>query len=484
MDNRPSLDAALEHTQDPFKVHITTGEDFVRISDNAMGMDLDELGRAMIVGVPPLKADGRSRYGLGMKTAACWIGDHWKIVTTKLGNGIEYTVEIDVDEIVRGNVTPPIQSRPIDENEHYTFVEITKHNRPLRGRTIGKIKEYLASIYRVDIATGMMVLVYNDDELTWNRNSDDEFLPRKDGSVYKKDFIFEIDTNPPKVVEGWVGILKKGSRSKAGFSVLHRKRVIKGWPESWRPAKIFGEGGRNDLINQRVVGEVNLEEFEVSHTKDEINWHGEEEEKVEAGLLNECRTYMDTARKMRKGEAQGHGPQPVHVDAAIKALEEELSTPEFLDMLSLEGVLPPTEQISASDHQVVANAETEDPAFVVNLADMAVSVYIDSIGSPNDPYFIYEDKGENNVVVVINAQHPHWSMLEGENSIVNYLRHCVYDGVAEYRAAKLFRLEPDSIKRLKDSYLRVAFELLQGGEGDEERSDAAGTSAVDTTLNP
>lgn len=468
IDNRSVLDATLKQQQEPFRVTITTGEDFIRIWDNAMGMDMADLRKAMIVGVPPQKSDGRCRYGLGMKTAACWIGDNWKIVTTKLGETLEYTVEVDVDEIVKGNTNPPISSRSVGKDEHYTFIEISKHNRPLRGRTIGKIKEYLSSIYRVDIASGLMILAYNDDELTWHRNANDEFLARKDGSVYRKSFIFEIETDPSKVVEGWVGILKKGSRSKAGFSILHRQRLVKGWPESWRPAKIFGEGGRNDLINQRLVGEVNLEEFEVSHTKDEINWHGEEEELVEAGLLHECRTYMDTARKVRKGEAQGHGPQPVHVDAAVKTLEAELATPEFLDMLSLEDVLPPAEQIAASDHQVIENATTELPTFVVNLADMTVNVYIDSIGSPNDPYFIYEDIGEKNVVVVINAQHPHWHMLEGENAVVNYLRHCVYDGVAEYRAAKLSRLEPDSIKRLKDSYLRVAFELLQSGEDDEE----------------
>lgn len=469
-DNRAILDAALDKTQEPFKVTIVTDDDLVRISDNAMGMDLEALRSAMVVGVPPKDTTGRSQYGLGMKTAACWIGDHWKIVTTKLGNGTEYTIEIDVNEVVKGNINPPIASRLVSEGEHYTIIEISKHNRPLRGRTIGKIKEYLSSIYRSDIASGEMVLTYNDDDLVWNRYADDEFLTRKDGSIYKKDFIFEIDTTPSKVIEGWVGILRKGSRSKAGFSILHRQRVIKGWPDSWRPAKIFGEGGRNDLINQRLVGEVNLEDFEVSHTKDEINWYGEEEEKVEGDLLKECRSYMETARNARKGQPHDYGPQTVHVDAAVRTLEEELSTPEFLDMLSLETVLPPQEQIDVSNRQVVANAESEDPTFVVSLADMTVKVYIDSIGSPNDPYFLHEDKGDRDVLIIVNALHPHWSMLEGENAVVNYLRHCVYDGVAEYRAAKLSRLEPDSIKRLKDAYLRVAFELLQRGE-DEEVDD-------------
>ena len=290
-DNSETLMTAYKNDRERFGVVIATGQDFVRISDNAMGMNLDDLKMAMVVGVPPKNAAGRSRYGLGMKTAACWIGDEWKIVTTKLGCSIEYTVSIDVQQIVQGNVTPPVSERDVAPETHYTVLEITQHHRPLRGRTIGKVKEYLQSIYRVDISTGKMVLRYNDEELEWKRFSDDDFLRRSDGTPYRTDYIFEIESEPSKIVEGWVGVLEKGSRARAGFSILHRARLIRGWPDSWRPEKIFGAGGRNDLINQRLVGEVNLEDFEVSHTKDEINRDGLEEELVEEGLLEKCKPF-------------------------------------------------------------------------------------------------------------------------------------------------------------------------------------------------
>lgn len=463
-DNEDVLKAAYKSERERFSVVISTGQDFIRVSDNAMGMALDDLERAMVVGVPPEESSGRSRYGLGMKTAACWIGDKWKIVTTKLGDSAEYTVEVDVNEVVKGNVSPPMSERSVSPDKHYTWIEITAHHRPLRGRTIGKVKQYLESIYRSDINSGLMVLRYNDAELEWKGFSDDDFLKRKDGTVHQASYIFEIDTDPKKVVEGWVGVLEKGSRSKAGFSILHRKRLIKGWPDSWRPETVFGPGGRNDLINQRVVGEVNLEEFEISHTKDEINWDGLEEELVEGGLLEACKPFMETARKSRRGGAVEHGPTSVQVDAAIQSLEKELATPEFLEALELEETLPPLEQIEASNKHVVENASTVEPTFVVVLRDMTIRVYIDTIGSPNDPYFVNEDIDQATLSIVVNKQHPHWRMLEGENSVINYLRHCVYDGVAEHRATRLNRVESDSVKRLKDNYLRVPFELLQGDE--------------------
>ena len=99
---------------------------------------------------------------------------------------------------------------------------------------------------------------------------------------------------------------------------------------------------------------------------------------------------------------------------------------------------------------------------------MSIHVYIDTIGSPNDPYFVNENIDENKLAIVVNKQHPHWRMLEGENSVVNYLRHCVYDGVAEHRAARIRRLESDSVKRLKDNYLRVPFDVLQRPEEENE----------------
>ena len=463
-DHQEQLDAAYDDEGERFSVIISTDRDLVRVSDNAMGMNLDDLEHAMVVGVPPKNSEGRSRYGLGMKTAACWIGDQWKIVTTKLGEKLEYTVTVDVNDIVQGNVEPPVNEREVDESKHYTVLEITSHHRPLRGRTIPKIKQYLESIYRRDISSKKMLLRYNDVELEWKGFADIDFLKRRDGSVHRSSFIFETKTESKKVVEGWVGVLQKGSRAKAGFSILHRDRLIKGWPDSWRPEKIFGVGGRNDLINQRVVGEVNLEDFEVSHTKDEINWDGLEEEYVEEGLFEECKPFMETARKSRGGQEVEHGPREVHINAAVQALEEELSTPEFLNALKLEESLPPLEQIEASNQYVVENASKVEPSLIVALNDMTIRVYIDEIGSPNDPYFVNEDVNENNLAIVVNKQHPHWRMLEGENAVENYLRHCVYDGVAEHRATRMERLESDSVKRLKDNYLRVSFELLQASE--------------------
>ncbi len=80
--------------------------------------------------------------------------------------------------------------------------------------------------------------------------------------------------------------------------------------------------------------------------------------------------------------------------------------------------------------------------------------------SPNDPYVTHDSTHEEVVSIIINQCHPHWKQLKGSDGVLNYLRHCVYDGIAEWRAKhKAGALTPNTIKYLKDRLLRVPFEI-------------------------
>ena len=107
-DNRQKLDAAHKSENEPGLVVSVTYDrnqdnGFLRVTDNAMGMSADELQRAMTVAMQPPNPTGRSRYGMGLKTSACWIGNKWTIVTKKLGETVEHTVTVDVASIASGN---------------------------------------------------------------------------------------------------------------------------------------------------------------------------------------------------------------------------------------------------------------------------------------------------------------------------------------------------------------------------------------------
>src|SRR5262249_18380453 len=67
----------------------------ITIKDNSIGMTIHDLVAALRIAHPTQDSKGRSKYGMGMKTAACWIGKKWKVVTCEWSSGEEWTAEVD-----------------------------------------------------------------------------------------------------------------------------------------------------------------------------------------------------------------------------------------------------------------------------------------------------------------------------------------------------------------------------------------------------
>src|SRR4051812_29098338 len=192
LSNRAEIDEALVADDETFYVSIVYERDHVlRVADNALGMRRDDLERALQVGVPPDDVSGRSEFGMGLKTAACWIGDEWTVRTKRLGDPMELEVKIDVEAVAAGHTELKVTERAKDPPLHYTVIEIRKHHHRWVGRTLGKIRDYLRSMYRVDIRGGDLELLWQNDRLDWEE-SDDRFVKAANGEPYKKAFDFDV----------------------------------------------------------------------------------------------------------------------------------------------------------------------------------------------------------------------------------------------------------------------------------------------------
>jgi hypothetical protein len=433
-------------------------QQILRVVDNAMGMSYDELERALHVGLPPQNTKGRCKYGMGLKTSACWLGNEWEVKTKKLGEPIGHSVLVDVEKIARGEAD--LQYSEIvgkGLNDHFTIVEIRKHNRAFHGRTLGKIKLFLRSMYREDFRKKILSLLWDGIPLTWE-DAADQFLPDKGGKPYRKDFSFTVDGRP---VSGWVGILAHGSRDTAGFSIIHYGRVVKGWPESWRPQSLYGQyQGSNDLVNQRLIGEIHLDDFDVSHTKDDILWLGDQEDQVEAGLLDHCSDYRDVAKEYRKYKDDSRRPSEIETATAIDEFKHELCSPEIVDLIEIEQI-PPEAAVAQSVQQITDSVVSSRPdTFAGKIGQLTVRLFVVTDMSPNDPYVTVDARKAEEVIIIINQSHPHWAQLKGSEGVLNFIRHCTYDGIAEWQArVKASTIDPDTIKLLKDKLLRVTFEI-------------------------
>ena len=456
-NNREDLDEAYAATGRPLTVQIiysrTDGGRLV-IRDNAMGMSVEELTRALSIGIPPPNTTGLSEFGMGMKTAACWFGEEWTVQTKRLKDETGQRITFNVEKVASRDMDVNHESFRSSADEHFTEVSITHLNHEIYGRTIQFIKNFLRSMYRTYIQSGELALFFNGEQLTWEspikRNVHNE---GGQDSVEPFDF-YTIQGR--KRVHGWMAILEDGSRSDAGLTIIRRERVIKGWPNSWRPQSIFGQlEGSNDLVNQRLVGEVHMDRFNVSHTKDEILWEGEEEEVVNETLGRIARPLIITASSYRKRGTRGSRPSRQTINAALGMLEEEIRSEHFLSRLRANGDTP-QERYEAFSNALIREIPTMESPARYPLDGLMLYVFLTRQLSERDSYLGVEIGNDDTLSVVINLNHPHINDLNGRLGVLNHLKACTYEGVAQWKVKKAWNADsPALIRAIKDSLLRV-----------------------------
>lgn len=251
------------------------------IRDNAAGIMLVDFPRAFRPAHVPPDTSGLSEFGMGMKSAACWFANHWSVRTKALGEDVERSVRFNINSIVNDQLEElDITQRVVPSEAHYTEIVLEELCHPPKGgRTIGKIREHLASIYRVFLRDKTMQLVFNGEPLVYEdpkvlrapgyRNPDG--LPQ----TWKKNI--DMDFGAGQRVTGFAALRETASTSHAGFALFRRNRLIEGSADdTYRPAKVFGNS--NSYRYQRLFGELHLQGFDVSHTKDGFRWEEYEEE--------------------------------------------------------------------------------------------------------------------------------------------------------------------------------------------------------------
>lgn len=461
-NNREDLDKVYEKEREGLEVVISYDQmgKSISIRDNAMGMNLDELRGALRLGTPPKNPNGRSEFGMGLKTAACWLGDIWTVKTKKLGSKFEYEIEFDVEKIASGQTELIVVEREKPENQHHTVVEIKKMHRQIAGRSLSATKNFLRSIYRIDTREGILTLKWGQDEVL-NYDTNISFLKAKNGEDFRREFDFTVNG---KRVQGWGGILEVGTgnagRPRAGFATVRRKRVIQGQPSAWRPRAIFGqEDGTNNLVNQRIVGEVHLDQFMASHTKDAISWMDDEEEQVGEMLKKTFADFIHIAQEQRKENVL---PEAM-VSAGVQQVKSDMEKPEFIDAVTLNEV--PTPEMVKAENQPIIDATRESfPDQIIKIGDFTLNIFHDTSYSPNEPYYVC-DYGPNSqeVNVAINTKHPFFQEHVTDTETVKlYVLLCCLDALAEWKCLlKTAQVEPKTVNSIKNDlmYHQSSFSL-------------------------
>jgi hypothetical protein len=276
----------------------------ITIRDNAAGIASADFPRAFRPAQLPPNRTGLCEFGMGMKSAACWFAPNWSVRTSALGESVERVVSFDIEHIVRDSLDELVVSNSAcDPNSHFTEIILEGlHHTPM-GRTVGKVRSHLQDIYRIFIRDGILELRLNGDNLMYEPP---EILvaphfrtPNGDPITWRQEFDFDFGDGLRAF--GFAAIRKKASTSQAGFALFRRNRLIQGsGDEGYRPEMIFGKP--NTFAFQRVFGEIHLEGFQVSHTKDGFQWDENEQpflEFLREELTKQTMPLLQQAREYR-----------------------------------------------------------------------------------------------------------------------------------------------------------------------------------------
>lgn len=293
-------------------IELTTLNDGqIIIRDNAAGISEIDYERAFKTASVPPDRSGLSEFGVGMKSAACWFARTWSVRTSALGEDVERFIKFDLASIVRDSIEEiALNERPVSPHLHFTEVVLRDLRTIPQGRTITKIKDHIASIYRLFIKEGLIEIRFNDEVLKFDE-------PKVLSASY-----FRNDLEPPKLwrkeidldfgeglrVYGFAALREVGSTSNAGFALFRRNRLIQGsGDEGYRPERVFKKA--NSYTYQRLFGELHVEGFDVSHTKDGFRWA--EYEDIFLDFLKEA---LDANPLPLLEQAEGYRVRPKPVD--------------------------------------------------------------------------------------------------------------------------------------------------------------------------
>ena len=223
------------------RVKIDTSDDgFIQVSDNAAGIYREEWARALRPAEPPPDRSGLAEFGMGMKTAAAWFGQRLTVRSKALGESVGHQITLDFNEIIEKRIeTVRPETFPAKPEEHGTDVIVSGLHRPPYGRTITKVQDHLASIYRVFLRDGALQMVFQQGTNPEQRLEPEEVAVLEarrfddsegDPQLWEKSIDFDLG-----------GVFALTGSWHYGQSAAHQTR---GWPSSAAGASSRGAGMR------------------------------------------------------------------------------------------------------------------------------------------------------------------------------------------------------------------------------------------------
>ena len=245
----------------------------ITVTDNAGGIDADNYTKAFKLANTPDNNEGLNEFGMGLKTAALWLGNEWNVKTSAFGETVSRSITFDLNKVLADSLTKlVVKAEEAEATEHYTTIRIASPTpKSPTKKALDKIRTELSSIYRkslrqneADIYVDGVKLTFEESEILTAPSVKD---PKGPAIYWRKDIDFKFGKYR---ATGFVGILKDINSTKNGFVLLRRGRVVYGAETDGRyfPKSLSGSTGT--FRYKRIFGELELEGFAVSFNKNDL----------------------------------------------------------------------------------------------------------------------------------------------------------------------------------------------------------------------
>ena len=456
----------LHEVEPDFKLRIEIGIDQgedprIVVEDNAAGISKDRVELAFSPASPNPDLSGIGRFGIGMKSATGWYSKYYTISSAALGEDKRRTVTFDIEKIVREKLTDlDIEKTDKKPNEHGTRIVMSKLNKAApQGQTLGKLRRYLASMYREFLRNGSVEIYVGGEQLTYEvpemlvapfwanskgpaENSVEKKWVQNFSIELTDTWEIDLDEDRPKVpqvIEGWVGILAKGDNRKSGLALTWRGKVIYGAgsmadeasEEIYRPYEIYRTRSSNQFL--RLIGEIDVSDMKVTAFKDRVDWkNGQEEEflsKLAQALNSGDEPLLPMAMHYR---ATYRGPNITDqiesaLNAAVEAVKEEFTKPGSSLTIPI-----------AETEERIDSTEPHASKPVVKVVEVAPGeeLTLEVIDAPFDNRLVSVKAQTDSYKISFNRAHPFVNSFASlpEADLDPVLRFAIAIGLSEVRA--------------------------------------------------
>jgi hypothetical protein len=439
----------------------------IAVRDNAAGIKIADYQRAFRTAEVPPSRKGLSEFGMGMKSAGFWFSTQWSVRTKALGEHLAGTIKFDLPQIMENALEQiPVEFEDAPAEAHYTELVLTQPQKMPTGRTIGKIKDHLTGIYRQFLRDGRLELIFRGEKLVFDEPAILVAPPPRNarGTPVRWHKEIDIRLTEKKRIHGFVAIREEGSLAEAGLALFRRNRLIVGsGDEGYRPETIFGHS--NDFRYQRVFGELHMEGFGVSHTKDGFQW-----DELEEQFLQDLKTELNKEPLPLLKMAVEHRVRPRTLDIRRGAQAAVSSTVSVLQAAASTIQAQRQETPSVQPLPITLPAPTETAATKEFTLVFQEQTWIVSIELANDPAIglwldISQDERTSHIRklgIRVNFAHPFMQRFAGTEAeqIEPLIRFAAGLAIAETVARDQGVRQAGTIRRHLNELLRTALSAV------------------------